>query len=185
MRAESRPSTLQHQKFLLFNHRNLATITLLRGTNKFAETIAAQAMTTLFDDDNLLVLEFLQTRWTSEAMLKPRENGQPIVNHREVQFDQFLACYVVSTSWTSDFLGWLHKKGRRTSHHFHALFVFGRVFWDPEVHRQTLLLGRAIVVIAAELVYDAFHLFELFIFFRFHRIDVHLTFSIGMGLTCL
>ena len=73
MRAESRPSTLQHQKFLLFNHRNLAAITLLRGTNKFAETIAAQAMTTLFDDDNLLVLEFLQARWTSEAMLKPRE----------------------------------------------------------------------------------------------------------------
>ena len=30
-------------------------------------------MTTLFDDDNLLVLEFLQARWTSEAMLKPRE----------------------------------------------------------------------------------------------------------------
>lgn len=73
MRAESSPSTLQHQKLLLFNHRNLAAVTLLRGTNKFTETIAAQAMTTLFDDDHLLVLKFLQTRWTSEAMLKPSE----------------------------------------------------------------------------------------------------------------
>ena len=73
MRAESSPSTLQHQKLLLFNHRNLAAVTLLRGANKFTETIAAQAMTTLFDDDHLLVLEFLQTRWTSEATLKPSE----------------------------------------------------------------------------------------------------------------
>lgn len=71
MRAESSPSTFQHQKLLLLNHRNLAAITLLRGTNKFTETIAAQAMTTLFDDDHLLVLEFLQTRRTSEATLKP------------------------------------------------------------------------------------------------------------------
>ena len=30
-------------------------------------------MTTLFDDDHLLVLEFLQTRWASEAMLKLSE----------------------------------------------------------------------------------------------------------------
>lgn len=71
--AESSPSTFQHQKLLLFDHGNLAAITLLRGTNKFTETIAAQAMTTLFDDDHLLVLEFLQTRWTSETVLKPRQ----------------------------------------------------------------------------------------------------------------
>ena len=113
------------------------------------------------------------------------KSDQPVINHREVQFDQFLACYVVSASWTCDFLGRLEEEGRRTSHHFQALFVFGSVFGDPEVHRQALLLGRAIVVIAAELVYDALHLFELFIFLRFHRIDVHLTFSIRMGPTCL
>lgn len=78
--AKSGPSALQHQKVLLFNDRDLAAVALLRRTHKLAEAVAAQAMATLLDDDHLLVLKFLQARWTSEAEMKSRE--QPPTCHQ-------------------------------------------------------------------------------------------------------
>lgn len=55
----------------------------------------------------------------------------------------------------------------RSTNHLYECFRFGCILRKPEVHLQALLLLRAVVILAAQLLHGLFYFSEILLLLRF------------------